>query len=263
MITILQGSPGHGKSYTLIKEIADTVHKGEPVATNVPLRDDWPEVMAKHFTLLSRWRPKRMARKADEFRCLVFISEDIEDLLRVRLKGTKEGRGKLVIDEFHREANTRTLHKDSNRKALVNAMSGHRHYGWNVLLSTQDDGNIDTQIRGLQEFNSVVRNFKRMPWAPIWFNLFLRVTRWNDRKKTKAGVQVYGLSKSLARLYDTHALEDKDWPANAIILPHPSESIARAAIKVADREPNRARSVLAYMKACEPTLHDVPKAMNK
>lgn len=253
MITILEGSPGHGKTYTLIKIIIDTVHGGEPVATNVPLRAEWPEVMAKHFTLFSRFRTETVARKAAEYRRMVFVSEDMNDLMRVRLSGTKEGRGKLIIDESHREMNTRTL-RDANRKAVVNHLSGHRHYGWDVILATQDKGNIDTQIRGLYEFESVVRNFKRMPWAPIWFNLFLRVTRWNDKKKTKAGVTIYGLSKSIARLYDTHALEHKDWPENAIVLPFPHWSVEADGLIAAAKQHTRARSVLAYLSSCESAL---------
>jgi zona occludens toxin len=261
MITLLEGSPGHGKTYALIREIADSVHRGEPVATNVPLRDDWSLVIARNFTLFGRWRRDTVNRKAVGYRRLLFISNDISDLLRVRLVGTKEGRGKLIIDESHREMNTRTLHSDSNRKAVVNALSGHRHYGWDVVLASQDEKNIDTQVRGLYEFKSVVRNFKRFPWFPIWFNLFLRVTRWNDRKGTKAGVKLYGLSKGLANLYDTHALEHTDWPEDAIILPHPSDTISERARAVAAKQPTRARSVLAYLTACEPELHHVPKGM--
>lgn len=221
MITLLQGSPGHGKSYTLVKEIAVTVRKNEPFATNVPLRPDWPEVMASYYTFLPKLRKKAVAAKADKYRVLGFVSDDIDELLRVRLAGKGEGRGKLIIDESHRDMNARVERTTSNRRKIIGYVSAHRHYGFDVLLATQDEKNIDTQIRGLHEFLSTVRNFKKAPWigALIWFNLFLRVTVWNDRAKTKAHVQVYGLSKKLANLYDTHYYAEKDWPADAIILP--------------------------------------------
>lgn len=235
MITLLTGSPGHGKSYTLIREIDKAVSKGEPVATNVPLREDWATIMAKRHTLLGRWRKEAVERKAEEFSRLVLVSNDFDELLRVRLVGEKEGRGKLILDEAQRWMNARgwdnALNADgkpigraealAKRLAVVNHLSGHRHYGFNVILATQSDKSIDNQARELYEFHSEVRNMKRLPWfgAIFRFNLFVRVTRWNDRSRTKAGVDCYWLVKSLARLYHTHALQYADWPDDPIILP--------------------------------------------
>jgi hypothetical protein len=221
MITILQGSPGHGKSYTLVREIAETVRKNEPVATNVPLRGDWPYVMARWCTLFSRFRKETVIAKAERFRKLVLVSDDVDVLLRVRLAGKGEGRGKLIVDEAHRDMNNRVDRTSEGRKKILAHISAHRHYGFDVVIATQDEKNIDTQVRGIHEFLSTVRNFKRAPIIGkiLWFNVFLRVTIWNDRAKTKAGISIYGLSKKLARLYDTHAYAEKDWPADAIILP--------------------------------------------
>lgn len=254
MITILEGAPGHGKSYSLVKEIADTVHRGEPVATNVPLRADWPVVMARRYTLFPSLRKKAVEEKARKYARLVYVSDELEDLMRVRLAGKGEGRGKLIIDESHREMNTRTFRSDKRRLDVVNAMSAHRHYGWNMVLATQDEKNLDTQVRGLYEFKSVVRNFKRLPFIAMVcpFNIFLRVTTWNDRAKTKAGVSLYGLNKGLARLYDTHALEHKDWPEDAIILPMPDESrLPEIREHIEAVNPIRARAITAYIEACE------------
>jgi hypothetical protein len=236
MITLLTGSPGHGKSYTLVREIERTVSKGEPVATNVPLADNWPEVMAKRHVLFGRLRPAAVQRKADAFRKLVMVTDDFPTLLRVRLAGEGEGRGKLILDEAHRWLNTRGYDNGINpdgtpmkrpealavRGKVINHLSGHRHYGLDVILATQSKKAIDTQASDLYEFHSEVRNMRKLPWIGFFirFNLFVKITRWNDHSRSKAGVDSYFLSKGLARLYNTHALQDTDWPEDAIVLPH-------------------------------------------
>lgn len=235
MITLLTGAPGHGKSYTLVREIEKAVANDEPVATNVPLRDDWPMIMARRHTLFGRFRREAVERKAVDFSKMVIVSDDFSVLLRVRLSGEGEGRGKLILDEAHRWINTRGLENEEHengkpmtplqirqgRKIIVNHLSGHRHYGWDVILATQSDKSLDTQARELYEFHSEVRNMRKLPWLGVIlrFNLFLRVTKWNDRARSKAGVECYWLSKSLAKLYNTHALEDRDWPDDVIMLP--------------------------------------------
>lgn len=234
-ITLLTGSPGHGKSYTLVLEIERAISNKQPVATNVPLREDWAMVMAKRRTLFGRFRPDAVARKAQELSRYLLVSNDFGELLRVRLEGDKEGRGKLILDEAHRWMNARgwdnALNEDgtimrrpealAKRLKVINHLSAHRHYGFDVIIATQSDKSIDIQARELYEFHSEVRNMRKLPWigAFIRFNLFLRVTRWNDKSRSKAGIHLYTLSKGLANLYHTHALQSTDWPDDAIVLP--------------------------------------------
>lgn len=241
-ITLLVGAPGHGKSYTLIRRIEEAVSKGKPVATNVPLRDDWAFQMARRHTFMARFRKDAVIAKAAKFSRFVIMSTDFDKLLRVRLSGDKEGRGLLVLDEAHRWMNARgwdnamVVNDDGSetqmkrgdalakRLRVINHLSAHRHYGFDVILATQSDRSIDNQARELYEFHAEVRNMRRLPWfgAVFRFNLFLCVTRWNDKAKSKAGVSCYWLNKSLANLYSTHALQEADWPEDAIVLPLPA-----------------------------------------
>lgn len=234
-ITILTGPPGHGKSYTSVKMIDEFISRGKPVVTNVPLRDDFAEVMARNHTFLGKWRKGAVARKAEIYASRVYVTDNIDDILRVRFKGKGEGRGKVVIDESHRHMNVRGSTRGTRgvageeakkRKAIVNYASGHRHYGADLILITQAMGNLDLHIRNLQEYHSEVRNFRKLPlfgWLIRLLmpggQLFLRVTYWNDRAKTKAGVTTYGLNKRLAGLYNTHSLAETDWPDDVIQLP--------------------------------------------
>lgn len=230
MITILTGAPGHGKSYTSVKMIDEFVHDGKPVVTNVPLRKDFAVQMAIHHTFLGRLRKKAVQIRAEKIASLVHVCEDLGEIMRVRFTGTGEGRAKVIIDESHREMNVRgsrsvKTDEGKRRKIIIEYASGHRHYGVDLILITQAIGNLDLQVRNLLEFHSEVRNFRRVPILGLVCllfpgrQLFVRTTVWNDRAKTKAGISVYGLNKRLANLYDTHSLEEGDWPDNVIIMP--------------------------------------------
>jgi hypothetical protein len=238
MITILTGAPGHGKSYTSVKMIDEFVHNGKYVVTNVPLRSDFAEQMAIHHTIFAKWRKERVAEKAAYYHSLVHVCTEIDEIVKIRFEGKGEGRGKVVIDESHRVMNVRGSARGQSaeavqRKSVVAYISAHRHYGADVVLITQSFGNLDLQVRNLFEFHAEVRNFRRLPFIGVIAkifpggNLFLRTTVWNDRAKTKAGVAVYGLSKRLANLYDTHALEEADWPEDAIVLPRSADDLKR------------------------------------
>ncbi len=231
-ITILTGAPGHGKSYTSIKMIDEFVHSGKSVVTNVPLRDDFAEQMARYHTPLSFIRKRALAKRIELYSSRVHVCEDLTEITRVRFSGKREGRGKVVIDEAHRHMNVRggrgtKTPEAQQRKAVVAYASGHRHYGADLVLITQAIGNLDLQIRNLFEFHSEVRDFRKLPaigWLVRFFpggHIFFRKTTWNDRAKTRAGLTVYGLSKRLAKLYDTHSLNQVDMPPDVIMLPRP------------------------------------------
>jgi hypothetical protein len=250
VITLFTGSPGHGKSYGMVRLIDESVSRGIPVATNVALKPEWAQVMARHHTFFARFREDVVAAKAERYEDYVYWTPNFFDLLKVRFSGEKEGRGRVIFEEAHNELNTRAWdqHADMNRSeaiaarlAVVRYFSAHRHYGVDAWLVTQDEKNIDTQIRSLYEFHTETRNMRRLPFfgSIFRFNLFVVTTRWNDRARTKAGLNVYGLSKKLATLYDTHGLGKVDWPEDAVVLPRVREvaSIDGAVTGARDERP--------------------------
>jgi Zonular occludens toxin (Zot) len=226
-ITILTGAPGHGKSYTSVQMIDQFVHEGKFIVTNVALRSDFAYQMARRHTLLGRFRKDSVERRADVYASRIHICEDLTEILRVRFTGKKEGRGKVIIEEAHRHMNVRAGRgsEKQDRKIVVEYASGHRHYGGDMILITQAIGNLDLQIKNLFEYHAEVRNLRKLPILGILVrlipggNLFIRKTVWNDKARTRAGFAIYGLSKRLANLYDTHSLEHTDWPDDAIVLP--------------------------------------------
>ncbi len=239
MIELLQGTPGSGKSYVAIRRIRWELSRRHYVITNIELSPDWPD----RFVSRLLPRKKRLARMA-EYRAHLHVAYDPDEIRRVRLPRcgkcyacrhqmkycTREGRGLMVLDEAHKWLNPRGVDLDETseelptiaareraakkfRKRLVDFLALHRHHGLNVLLISQDEMNIDPQIRRLIEYNTKVRNLRRVKklGIPIFpFTLFVAVTRWNDRTKSILQVNRYTLSTRIASAYHSMSVMDSD-----------------------------------------------------
>ena len=232
-IYLRTGNPGHGKSYGAIRVIRDALDRGEWVATNIVLREGWAETMAR-TNLFRRMVPGRVAKTAASYEARMHVSHDLGEFSRLRLpecgkcsgcvrhgKCHKEGRGRLVLDEAHNWLNSRTWDADESgqgrtkaqavqaRMDIVRLFSQHRKLGWHVDLITQDELNLDRQVRGLFEYHVHLKNLRRyralgiFPVVPC--NVFVAVTTWHDNEKSKLGVETFLLNKKLAGCYDTTA----------------------------------------------------------
>lgn len=206
MIAIVTGPPGAGKSFYAVRKAIDSLERGKYLATNVPLREDWVERAVNRHPL--RWAiPGRRRSLQRKWAARTFHSQELHELLSVRLRGRDEGRGVMVLDEAHRWLNARTW-KDEDRLALLRFFSAHRHYGWDLYLITQDINNIDRQVRALFEYHVTLRNLRRMkvlgvPVSPV--NFFLAVWQWHAASSAVVKREAYRLNYA-AKLYDTHGL---------------------------------------------------------
>lgn len=227
MIELATGAPGCGKSFYLTRKIVFAVRKGKPVVTNVPLRPDWAQQLAK-----SPFRSQAAeARLASRYARLVYSHPDLLQLLKVRLAGEGEGRGLMVIDETQEHLDSRTWDtgvgqtRDEaihTRQLFNRFFQRHRHFGYDVTLATQHINNIDTRVVRLFEYHTSLRNLARvrlLGFRIFPFNLFVANTSWNDRIKSKCSTSIYGLDKKIATLYHTHALSSVGQDEDTILHP--------------------------------------------
>jgi zona occludens toxin (predicted ATPase) len=245
MIEFVTGNPGDGKSYAAVRTIATGLKEGKCVGTNLPLVTNFPERVARKHLLLSSLRRQSVERLADLYRRRLYESEDLSELLRIRVDAGDSKREELVylvIDEAHENMNSRTWDLTAveqgdgrsrrelaveARLRIVREMATHRHKRLRVYLVTQNMGNVDSQIRVLQGCERKVRNLKRLPVWPL-FNFFVAVTRLNDETRTRTSVSAYFLRKWIATSYDSWQRGRREyWPADAIVLPRPRGDAGR------------------------------------
>jgi len=226
VITAVTGPPGNGKSAYGVRAIARALDAGKCVATNITLRDDVAEFASQKSNVLRRLLPGASTRATRRMSSRIFWSDDPHELLNVRLRGSGEGRGLMVLDEAPDWLNSHHWNADG-RDELVRWFRKHRHYGWDVLLLAQDLEMLDKQVRVNYEQHTHVRNLKR---AKVWgvrifpVNFFVATTVWHSKR---GGAQPIVLGRETYRLgwwkdlYDTHQAAHElglDDP-NAIYLP--------------------------------------------
>lgn len=224
-IYIVTGPPGAGKTYFTVRLIAQAVLQGKFVTTNVLLKDDWPERIARSSTL--RFRPRKRRRRVEQWRHRVLYVEDLEDLARVRLdtrgwEGKLEGRGIAVFDEAGEQLDSRDWNADKERRRRQNRFARqHRKLGWDTYFVCQEAEQIDTRVRGMAEFEVQLRNLKKFRlWGiPVFpMNIFVAIYRWHAGRRDVAKREWSLLNRRIAGMYDTFQLV-QDVSLDALDLP--------------------------------------------
>jgi len=196
---------GSGKSWYAVRAMASALLAGKGVVTNITLRDGWEHVVADR-ALWRRLVPGARARKAAELRGQLHVVKDIDELQRIRVRGTREDRWLVVIDEAHKFLNAREW-ESKGRIERVGWFTDSRQLGAEVLLLTQAVENVDAQVRRAVEFTTRLRNLRSfkvagIPLIPIkWF---LAITVWDDTSRSVLRREGYGLNRRLAGIYSTH-----------------------------------------------------------
>jgi hypothetical protein len=236
-VRVVYGPMGSGKSWYAVRQMTRALLAGKVVVTNITLRDGWEHVVADR-ALWRRLVPGARARKAAELRSQLHVVTDLDELQRIRVRGTKEDRWMVVIDEAHKFLNAREW-ETKGRNERVGWFTDSRQLGAEVLLLTQAVENVDAQVRRAVEFTTRLRNLRSfkvagIPIIPV--KLFLAITLWDDASKSVLKRESYTLNRRLAGIYSTHGtvaggvrLDDPD----ALWLPRSPMAAAASAAKPA------------------------------
>lgn len=206
MIVLVTGPPGAGKSYYAVRKLAQALDEGKVVATNVELREDWADVIDKHNKV--RWLRPRRRRAWNDLAPRSFVqSHTLSELFNLRIRGTGESRGVMLLDEAHNWMNARSW-SAKDREDIVRFFTQHRKLGWDVYLIAQDAEMIDKQVRTLFEYHVSLRNLRKakvMGFIPLTpFNTFLAIWRWHSSANVITKRELYTLTWRKT-LYDTMA----------------------------------------------------------
>jgi zona occludens toxin (predicted ATPase) len=139
MIICFEGTPGSGKSYEAVKKIVDNLKLGRTVYTNIDGFDDPSNRESiKSYCGLDDYELQTR---------LLFLPYY---LIHEFWNHIKTG-SLVVLDEVHKYFSSRDWQKSSNQE-FANWASTHRHYGFDVVLITQNIGKVDAHVRGLIEW---------------------------------------------------------------------------------------------------------------
>lgn len=210
MITYYSGTPGSGKSLHVARMVEDYIQRGKNVIANFEFRDD---LIKKH------WRHKKGAY-------LYFPDEEIMDnehdpvnaLVGFSLNFHKaDGQGNIYEDQsliIFDEAGILFNSRDWQSKYRMRWLwffSQHRKYGYNIVIISQHERQIDRQVRACFEYevnHKKIGNFK-------WFGkllailaggqMFCAVTRWYGIKgqDSRVHAEFFRGQKKYYRMYNT------------------------------------------------------------
>lgn len=208
MISLYTGTPGSGKSLHLAQTIYDYNFTGRSVIANFPINVKYLK-QRKHKRLsFEYWNNEKLT------------PNNLMNYAKENHKAGKEGQTLIIIDEAQVVFNSRSFN-DKGRKEWCNFFQLHRHYGFNVVLATQNDRMIDRQIRCLCEYEFVHRKLNNfgIGGAIVGFlfmgTVFSCTEHWYGARE-KIGTTFFKGKRKLYRLYDSY-IDFKDLEKTEIV----------------------------------------------
>jgi zona occludens toxin len=139
MIIVFEGTPGSGKTYEAVKKLMDNLRLGRVVYTNIRGLDEGSCIEAiKTNTGLDDFELGTKLRFLSDERCREFWDHI-------------ENGSLIVIDEAQRFFSNREWQSETNKK-FGQWAAVHRHYGFDVVLITQNIEKVDGAVRTLTEW---------------------------------------------------------------------------------------------------------------
>lgn len=193
-ISLYTGSPGSGKSLHCTENIIAALEKGINVISNYSIDTEKINCSASYVHL------------TDEDITVDYL---VNYARKNHQKG-KEGQTLIVMDEAQLKFNSRAW-QEKNRVKWNKFFTVHRHLGYDIIMATQKDSFLDSQLRGLIEYEFIHKNLKKsklndiFPFMP---NIFICIKMWY-LSKMKIGVNYFFMKKKVVNCYDSYIMFDK------------------------------------------------------
>ncbi|MBT9168237.1 MAG: Zona occludens toxin [Syntrophomonadaceae bacterium] len=215
MIICYQGTPGSGKTYDAVIKIIANLKKGRKIYTNIDGLGD----------AVCREQIMRMAGLTEvqlDMQLIHWDTSSVQGKEKVyNFMEHVEPRSYIVIDEIHKYFNCRDWQTEKNR-LFAEWGSTHRHFGFDLLMITQDYEKIDKQVRSLIEYTYVYRKINFM--GSMVKNKYI-VYSYSGEPVGRYIVKSYGTyDKSIFHCYNSYVTRDmKELPiqTHANIFRHP------------------------------------------
>lgn len=198
MIYFYSGTPGSGKSLHVARDIYIRLNKNKK----------YPNVIA-NFAI----NEKMIKNKKSKFIYRDNFDLTVEFLLSYAFENHNlgvENQTLVVVDECSVIWNSRSWMKDTDRMEWLKFFVQHRKLGYNFILISQTDRQIDRQIRSLFEYevkHRKVNNFKIGRLLPI--PAFAAITYWYGLNE-RLGVEFFTYRKKWSKFYDSYGTFELD-----------------------------------------------------
>jgi hypothetical protein len=196
MIRFFSGTPGSGKSYHMAKEISFKLRLGRNIICSEEI----------NLNKVSDFGRKKIGK---------FVHLPIEEMnpeyfymyaYENHIKG-KEKQTIIIMDECHRIFNPREWGRKDRKDWLI-FFSEHRHIGYDIILVSQNDRQVDRQIRSQFEHEIKHRKVNNMhSLAFLLPTMFVCVEKYygNNMIISKNFMM---FRKRIGNIYDSHAKFD-------------------------------------------------------
>jgi zona occludens toxin (predicted ATPase) len=197
MIWFYSGTPGSGKSFHMASDIRTQLRLGRNVISTV-------DIDINKVSFNGR-------KKIGDFVYIPIMDLNpgfLQQYARDNHVRGKEAQTLLIIDECQILFNPRDYGM-GNRREWILFFTKHRHYGFNIIMTSQFDRLVDRQIRSLFEYevkHRKVNNFGVLVMLPI--TVFSLIEYWYGvREVTSRRFLVF--NKKIASIYDSYTMFDE------------------------------------------------------
>ena len=197
MIYFYSGTPGSGKSLHVARDIYYRLN-----------RSKYPHVIS-NFNIFTKYIKNKKAKFIYKDNSEITVPYLVDYSVKNHIKG-KENQTLLVIDEAHTIWNSREWQKNTDRMEWLKFFSQHRKLGFNIIVISQNDRQLDKQIRVQFEYEVThrkVNNFKIGKFFPV--ATFIAITRWYGINE-KIESEFFLYRKKWGNFYDSYGTFEID-----------------------------------------------------